>query len=113
MSAPCARPECGGDTHTDGWGNPTRCPHDTPERPKPRASVIELIAPDYQPTDDGAGSIIVPREVRINGVPVYTPKDAPVQIGDIQLGDELVTVTLTLIARRVVIAADGDLGEQP
>ena len=26
MSGPCERPECGGDTHTDGWGNPTQCP---------------------------------------------------------------------------------------
>ncbi|GGW15720.1 hypothetical protein GCM10018980_52060 [Streptomyces capoamus] len=23
--SPCPRPECGGDTHTDGWGQPTRC----------------------------------------------------------------------------------------
>jgi hypothetical protein len=26
MSAPCPRPECGGEVHTDGWGNPIRCP---------------------------------------------------------------------------------------
>ncbi|MFI2761426.1 hypothetical protein ACH5A3_21530 [Streptomyces echinatus] len=26
MTGPCQRPECGGATHTDGWGNPTRCP---------------------------------------------------------------------------------------
>ena len=26
MTGPCPRPECGGDTHTDGWGNPTQCP---------------------------------------------------------------------------------------
>ncbi|MEU6597828.1 hypothetical protein [Streptomyces flaveolus] len=26
MTGPCPRPECGGTTHTDGWGNPTRCP---------------------------------------------------------------------------------------
>jgi hypothetical protein len=26
MSGPCPRPECGGDIHTDGWGNPIQCP---------------------------------------------------------------------------------------
>lgn len=26
MSSPCARPECGGEVHTDGWGTPIRCP---------------------------------------------------------------------------------------
>lgn len=26
MTGPCPRPECGGTTHTDGWGQPTRCP---------------------------------------------------------------------------------------
>lgn len=27
MSNPCARPECGGDIHTDPWGAPIQCPH--------------------------------------------------------------------------------------
>jgi len=26
MSGPCPRPDCGGETHTDGWGAPIRCP---------------------------------------------------------------------------------------
>lgn len=26
----CERPECGGAVHTDGWGNPIRCPHPPP-----------------------------------------------------------------------------------
>jgi predicted Zn-ribbon and HTH transcriptional regulator len=29
MSAPCQRPECGGEVHTDGWGTPIRCPQQT------------------------------------------------------------------------------------
>ena len=32
MSGPCSRPECGGEVHTDGWGNPVRCPH-APAKP--------------------------------------------------------------------------------
>jgi DNA-directed RNA polymerase subunit RPC12/RpoP len=28
MTAPCPRPECGGEVHTDGWGTPIQCPHE-------------------------------------------------------------------------------------
>lgn len=77
-------------------------------REKPRASVIEIIAPDFRPTDDGAGSIVVPKEVRINGVSVYTAGDGVVRISEVDLGDNLVTVNLTLVVRRLTIAADGD-----
>jgi len=86
-------------------------PEQTQERP--RASVIEIIAKGHQPTEDGPGSIIIPREVRINGTPVYTAdRDNRIKVSDIQLGDDMVTVTLTLVARKVVIAADGDLDEE-
>ncbi|MGW5175922.1 hypothetical protein ACWERY_16360 [Streptomyces sp. NPDC004082] len=81
---------------------------------KPRASVIEIIAKDQHPTEDGAGSIIIPREVRINGVSVFTAdRDNEIKIGDIHLGSDMATVTLTLVARRLVIAADGDLRDTP
>lgn len=30
MTGPCERPDCGGTTHTDGWGQPIRCPHACP-----------------------------------------------------------------------------------
>lgn len=79
---------------------------------KPRASVIEIVASSYQPTDDGAGSVIVPREVRINGVSVYTPIGTVVKIDDFQLGESLVTVNLSLVVRRLVIAADADMPEE-
>lgn len=26
MTGPCPRPECGGESHTDGWGKPIQCP---------------------------------------------------------------------------------------
>jgi len=53
-----------------------------PPKLKPRASVIEIIAKDCTPTEDGAGSIIVPREVRINGVPVFTAdRDNRIKVG--------------------------------
>lgn len=83
------------------------------EQPKPRASVIEIIGTGHEYTEDGGGSILLPKEVRINGVSVYTAKGSAVRISDIHVGEELVTVNLTLVARRVVIAADSDLGEAP
>lgn len=30
MSRPCARPECGGEQHTDLWGTPVQCPRAEP-----------------------------------------------------------------------------------
>lgn len=83
------------------------------EQPKPRASVIEIVGTGHQYTEDGGGSILLPQEVWINGVSVYTAKGSPVRISDIHVGEELVTVNLTLVARRIVIAADSDLREQP
>jgi hypothetical protein len=46
--------------------------------------------------------MIVPNGVRINGVEVLVPKDAPIQVGEIS-SDQIVTVTLTLVARHLVI----------
>ncbi|MGY6019614.1 hypothetical protein [Streptomyces spinosirectus] len=101
--------------HTDAEGNTIPCPGyphaEGIPKAAPRASVIELIAPDYQPTEEGMGSIIVPRQLRINGTSVYVAKDTPVTVSPVRLGDNLITVNVTLIARSVVIAADGDLGE--
>lgn len=30
-AGPCARPECGGEQHTDPWGTPVQCPHAEPD----------------------------------------------------------------------------------
>ena len=108
----CPRCDCA-DGHTQ-CDHCKVCPHaggnEEQLRRKPRASVVEIIASGYQPTEDGAGSIVVPREVRINGVSVYTPRGTVVKIDDFQLGESLVTVKLSLVVRRLVIAADGDRG---
>jgi hypothetical protein len=172
---PCARPECGGELHTDPWGVPVQCPHAAPvatdtgrrcprcdcpdgheqcdhckvcphgrpteatefasavgcavlhrdaqgnvipcpdqqpvphtqEQPmKPHASVVELIAPGTRPEEDGGGSIVVPREVHINGVSVLTAGD--IRVNPVRPNSDLVTVNVTLVVRRLVIAADGD-----
>ncbi|WP_020135027.1 hypothetical protein [Streptomyces sp. 351MFTsu5.1] len=85
-----------------------------PTPDKPRASIIEIIATGYKPTNDGPGSMIIPRELRINGVSVYSANrdNGGIKVSDIRLGDDMVTVNVTLVARKLVIAADGDLDEE-
>jgi hypothetical protein len=56
----------------------------------------------------GGPDVLVPSKVRINGVEVAIPAGAKIHIGEIS-EDEGVTVTLTMYARRVTIAAEGDL----
>lgn len=76
----------------------------------PTGAVIEII--ERGRTTDGtlAGSIITPDEVRINGQPLLIAADEPITIHEINVrSGDLVCVTLTLIARRVIIAAEDDL----
>lgn len=54
------------------------------------------------------GGILVPSAVRINGTEVAIPAGANIRIGDI-CDDEAVTVTITMFASRIVIAAEDDL----
>ncbi|MDX2838005.1 hypothetical protein PV377_03125 [Streptomyces ipomoeae] len=51
---------------------------------------------------------LAPSAVRINGVEVLLPADSKIRIGDIS-EDEAVTVTITMFARRIVIAPEADL----
>lgn len=77
----------------------------------PRGAVIEIIEKGRSTGDATIGdSIITPNDVRINGQSLLASADDPVIVHQISTaGDELVRVTLTLFARRVIIAADGDL----
>ena len=77
----------------------------------PRGAVIEIIEKGRATSDATIGdSIITPNDIRINGQSLLASADDPVIVHQISTaGDELVRVTLTLFARRVIIAADGDL----
>lgn len=78
-----------------------------------RGAVIEIIDRRRNPADgDGSafGTVIFPNEIRINGVPVLTPRDKPVIVHDVT-AEEAVMVTVTMFARRLVLAAEPD--EQP
>ncbi|MFJ9671339.1 hypothetical protein ACIRP5_11195 [Streptomyces sp. NPDC101221] len=54
------------------------------------------------------GVFLVPSAVRINGVEVPIPSGTKIRVHDVS-DDEAVTVTLTMLVRRVVIAAEDDL----
>jgi hypothetical protein len=73
----------------------------------PTGAVIEIIERDRATDDTLGGSVIMPNRILINGQPVLTPDDKPITIHEIN-GDELVTVTLTLFARRISIRAEHD-----
>jgi hypothetical protein len=75
----------------------------------PTAAVIEIIERGKTTDDTLGGSVIVPTEIRINGHAVAAPADKPVIVHEISMtGNELVSVTLTVFARRVSIRAEGD-----
>jgi hypothetical protein len=96
-----------------GIGTNPRCSdswHALPEQPT--AAVIEIFQTSPERTDDTlAGSVIVPDRVCINGHPVLTQGGIKVHEINIPLGmhSELLQVTVTLLARRVIIAAKGDV----
>ncbi|GHC38119.1 hypothetical protein GCM10010348_76770 [Streptomyces anthocyanicus] len=68
-----------------------------------KGASIEII--DRGSSDSG---ILVPSAVRINGVEVPIPSGTKIRVHDVS-DDEAVTVTLTMLVRRVVIAAEDDV----
>lgn len=77
--------------------------------PPPTASVVEIIERGDRKTDDSTGGLILPNDVRVNGVSVYTTGGVKVHEMDLAAPKEMATVTLTLAVRRITVAADGDL----
>ncbi|MDH3037912.1 hypothetical protein [Streptomyces sp. TRM75561] len=76
----------------------------------PRGAIIEIVEKDVTTSSDSAGrSIIVPNDIRINGQSLLSSADDPVIVHEITTrADACVRVTLTLLARRVSIRAEGD-----
>lgn len=79
----------------------------------PSAAYIEIVEKGRATDDTLAGSLVVPNDVRINGVSLAVPEDRPIvvheMVYDKQAGEAVACVTLTLFARRVTIAAESDL----
>lgn len=77
--------------------------------PPPTAAVIEVIERGRATDDTPGGSLIVTNELRINGHPVLTT-DGGVKIHGVDVAPkELARITVTLPARRITVAAEGDL----
>lgn len=73
---------------------------------KAKAAYIEIVERGYSMTEDDLG-VIKPNEVRINGTPLLVPAGESVTVHQVDLKDrDVVKVTLTLFARRVVIGAE-------
>lgn len=100
------------DDQTVTYGSTLRKPEGGAEHgPYPaRGAVIEILEKGRATDDTTGGSLIVPSDLRINGQSLLSPQECPIKVHEIELDDSsLVCVTLTLIARRVTIAAEGDL----
>ena len=68
----------------------------------PDAAVIEII----ERTDDPDPNVILPNEIRINGVPVLAPGD-PIEVHSLTVSEgDPVKVTLTLYAKRVTFGTE-------
>lgn len=77
---------------------------------------VEIVErfPKNWPLPDGVSGYIKPNEVRINGTPLAVPREERITVHKIDLAaDDVVQVTLTLFARRVVIGAEHSDVEAP
>ncbi|MFG3127351.1 hypothetical protein ACGFZU_06575 [Streptomyces tendae] len=75
-----------------------------------RGAVIEIVERGRATDDTTGGSIVVPDAIRINGQALLSSAEHPIKVHDVEIEDRsLVYITLTLLARRVVIAAEDDL----
>lgn len=100
------------DNQTVTHGSTLRKPDGGPEHgPYPaRGAVIEIIERGRATDDTTGGSVVIPDEIRINGQAILSSAEHPITVHDVQIEHpSLVYVTLTLIARRVTIAAEEDL----
>jgi hypothetical protein len=81
----------------------------TPRRAsRPTGAVIEVVERRNTPPDGSVGDdVIVPDEIRINGQPLLIPTGVPVTVHEMEMQDRgVVLVTLTVVAKRVVIGAE-------
>ena len=75
----------------------------------PRGAIIEIVEKGAVTEDTIGGSVIVPNDVRINGQSLLASADEPVVVHEVSTSaDDCVRVTLTLLARRVSMRAEGD-----
>jgi hypothetical protein len=77
---------------------------------QPTACVIEIYQTKPEKTDDTlAGSVIMPNKVLINGHPVLTQGGIRINAIEVPIAKDLASVTVTLLVRRIIVAAEGDM----
>lgn len=79
----------------------------------PLAVTMEIVERGRTTDDTTGGSLILPSDVRINGVSVLTGGGVKVHEMDISPCKEMAKVTVTLPVRLLVIGAEGDLDGGP
>lgn len=75
----------------------------------PKPVVLEVVERRDQPAEPGSveEALVIPNEVRINGQPLWMDENDPIIVHEINVrAHGLIKVTLTLVARRIVIGAD-------
>lgn len=76
----------------------------------PQGAVVEIIEHRRgEPNGSIGDEIVVPTEIRINGTPMLIPRDFPPKVHEMTVspsGEDMVLVTITLIAKRVVIGQE-------
>jgi hypothetical protein len=77
-------------------------------RPEAMAPVVEIIEPGHTSSDSMGGSMIMPREVRINGQRLLT--QGGVIVHEMRTDPkDCARITVTLPVRMLIVAAEGDL----
>jgi hypothetical protein len=86
---------------------------DRPPARRAEAAYVEIVerVPFDQLGTAVERGIVMPTEVRINGAPLLCPKDDPVEIHTIRIGEDAVKVTLTLWARMIKVGHEHVEGE--
>jgi len=79
---------------------------------EPQPAYVEILEPvrgaqTIEEAEAQLDGMIVPRVVRLNGVPLRVPRGEAITLHETEVsGEDVVKVTLTLFARRIVIGAE-------
>jgi hypothetical protein len=84
---------------------------------KVHAATIDIVDSRPPAEREGPGSVIVPTDILVDGVPLYVPRDSKVSMAIDGFRESAVAVTMTFFARRLRVGyADemgGPIGELP
>jgi len=79
---------------------------------EPQPAYVEILEPvkgaeTLEEAEAHLDGMIVPRVVRLNGIPLRVPRGHRIEVHEMAVdGEDVLKVTLTLFARRVVVGAE-------